>query len=99
MARPTTLPEQATTHAAAQAQEHLPTQLPPEHDDILVFTAAITESRTLPAQALANAAEQAQEHLPTELPAVQSPHELTLPEAAGHMSDVATPHLPDWFVI
>jgi hypothetical protein len=28
-AHPTMLPEQATTHAAAPAQEHLPTQLPP----------------------------------------------------------------------
>ena len=32
MARPTTLPQQAIDHAAEQAQPHLPTELPPEHD-------------------------------------------------------------------
>jgi hypothetical protein len=72
--RPTTLPQQATDHAADQAQPHLPTELPPEHD---AFDFASLESRTLPSQALDNAAAQAQEHLLTELPAVQS-HELSL---------------------
>jgi VCBS repeat-containing protein len=79
-------------HAAQQA--HVPTTLPPEHDDTLVFT-SITDTRTLPEQALTNAAEHA--HLPTELPAVQS-HDVTLPGAAtGHMPDVAVGHHPEWF--
>jgi hypothetical protein len=92
MARPTTLPQQAIDHAAEQAQPHLPTELPPEHD-ALVFAAL--EPRTLPSQALENAAEQA--HLPTELPAVQS---VTLPDAVvEHMSDVAVGHLPDWLIV
>jgi hypothetical protein len=70
--------------------------LPPGHDDTFVFT-ALAESRTLPEHALTNAADQAQEHLPTELPPVQS-HEVTLPEAADHMSPVAINHLPDWLL-
>ena len=95
MARPTTLPQQAIDSAAAQAQPHLPTELPPEHD---AFDFASLASRTLPSQALDNAAEHAQEHLPTELPPVQS-HEVTLPDAAvDHMSGVAVDHLPDWFL-
>jgi hypothetical protein len=93
MARPTALPEQATIHAAEQAQEHLPTQLPPEHE-ALAF-ASITESRTLPDHVFTNAADQAQGHLPTELPAVQS-HDVTLPDAAvDHMPKVAVDHLAD----
>ena len=59
MARPTTLPQQAIDHAAEQAQPHLPTELPPEHD---AFDFALLKSRTLPSQALNNAADQ--EHLP-----------------------------------
>jgi hypothetical protein len=61
MSRPTTLPEQATSHAAEQAQDHLPTQLPP-----------------VP---------------PT------APTEVTLPDAASHMSDVAVSNLPDWVAL
>jgi hypothetical protein len=94
MARPASPP--GAEHAAEQAQDHIPTTLPPEHDDTLVFT-SITEPRTLPEHALMNAADQAQDHLPTELPAVQS-HDVTLPEAAGHMSRVAVDHLPDWLL-
>jgi hypothetical protein len=95
MARPTTLPEQATPHAADQAQDHLPTQLPPQHE-MPVFT-SITNSGTLPNQALTNAADQA--HLPTELPPIQS-HEVTLPDpAVDHMPNVAANHLPDWFIV
>jgi hypothetical protein len=33
MAKPSTLPTQATDHAAGQAQTHLPTSLPPDHTD------------------------------------------------------------------
>jgi hypothetical protein len=73
-------------HAAEQALDHIPTTLPPEHTDTFVF-AAIT---TLPEQALANAADQAQDHLPTELPAILS-HDVTLPEAADHMSASCRP--------
>ena len=77
----------------ANENAHVPTTLPPVHDDALVFT-AIAETRTLPEQAVTSAADHA--HLPTELPAVQS-HEL--PEAAGHMSEVAGVHLPDWLLL
>jgi hypothetical protein len=64
MARPTTLPQQAIDNAAAQAQPHLPTELPPEHDALV----AASRPTTLPQQAIDNAAAQAQPHLPTELP-------------------------------
>src|SRR5262245_32934871 len=90
-ARPASPP--GAEHAADQGLVHIPITLPPEHDDTLVFT-SIAETRTLPEQAL-NAAEHA--HLPTELPPVQS-HEVPLPEAAGHMSEVAGVHLPDWLL-
>jgi hypothetical protein len=36
-------------------------------------------------------------HFSIELPAVQS-HDVTLPEAAGHMSGVAVDQLPDWLL-
>jgi hypothetical protein len=93
-ARPASPP--GADHAAEQAQDHIPTTLPPEHDDTLVFT-ALAEPTTLPDHALTNAADHAQEHLPTELPAVPS-HEVTLPEAADHMSAIAIGHLPDWLL-
>ena len=44
-----------------------------------------------------HAAEQAQPHLPTELPVVQS-HDVTLPDAADHISTVAVDHVPDWLL-
>src|SRR5262245_39528061 len=99
---PTTLPSPppeappASPPGGAHANEHaqVPTTLPPEHDDTLVF-AAITDSRTLPEDALTHANDD-HAHLPSELPAVQS-HEL--PEAAGHMSQVAVDHLPDWLLL
>jgi len=56
---------------------------------------------TLPEQAISHAAEEAQDHLPTQLPSVPptAPTEVTLPDAASHMSDVAVSNLPDWVAL
>jgi hypothetical protein len=51
MSAPTTLPTQATDHAAAAAQPHLPTSLPPT-DQLVQAIAA-----TFPPPAIANTAE------------------------------------------
>ena len=51
MSAPTTLPTQATDHAAAAAQSHLPTSLPPT-DQLAEAIAA-----TFPPPAIANTAE------------------------------------------
>jgi hypothetical protein len=77
--------------SCAQALNHIPFTLPPAETDSFVFVGTLRD------QATTHAAEQAQLHLPTALPVIQS-HDVTLPDAANHMSTVAVDHVPDWFI-
>jgi hypothetical protein len=102
MAKLTALPTQATDNAADLAQSHLPTEIPPVHNNDAPFDFA---SPTLPAQA----SDTALAHLPTEIPPPPpdeaGSHFPTLPtEATDHMLDhmsdtgIAHAHLPDWLL-
>ena len=114
MSRPTTLPEQATSHAAEQAQDHLPTQLPPvpptaptevtlpdaasHMSDVAVSNLPDWVALFPSAQTLSEPAH-TNEHQPTELPPTP-PVEVALPTAAlDHLSEFATTHLPDWLLV
>jgi hypothetical protein len=78
-AKPVTLPA-AAGHMSDQAVDHLPA-------DHFVFTPTTTAS--LGSQPIDHVPPQAEGHVPSEVPPP-----VTLPEAALHMSDTASTHLP-----
>jgi hypothetical protein len=85
MAQHTTLPDQATSHAADAAQSHLPTELPPVQ----------APPTSLPNQATSHAADAAQDHLPTFPPISLTALSTSLPDqATSHAADPAQDHLP-----
>ena len=87
-AKPVTLPATAG-HMNGEAVGHLP-------EDHFVFTTSNAGTSSLASQALTHVPPQAEPHVPTEVPPP-----VTLPEAALHMSDTASSHLPghiDWLL-
>jgi hypothetical protein len=80
---PVTLPD-AAGHMSETATEHLP-----EH---LVFTTLVGDPEAA-SQPIDHVPDEGQPHVPTDIPPL-----VTLPDAAGHMSETAMEHLSDFLV-